>query len=158
MQQLEESIQYLQIQQEELLDKADELISSYWAWFTDCNRTIMEQRNVGISEAKIGMFAPVIQRKKSGEGTKPYIMWRKFDASSIRKLNPKYSIFIKPGFDGDYMAALKKATWEQERAMALEVKLNQIRMAVNTLHESAVKMRSVKRKIDKVNNQQFSEV
>ncbi|WP_240224676.1 conjugative transfer protein MobI(A/C) [Rheinheimera hassiensis] len=158
MQQLEESIQYLQIQQEELLDKADELISVYWAWFTDCNRTIKEQRNAGLTDALSGMYAPVIQRKKSGEGIKPYIMWRKFEPSSIRRLNPKFSKAIKPGFDGGYMTALKKATWEQERAMSLEVKLNQLRLAVNALQSSIVKMRSVKRKIEKETNQQASEV
>jgi len=148
-----EAIDFLNVQQQELCDSAQELIDGYWGWFTEENNRISTERANGLTDKSVAKHAPVLSFVKSGSAKKPYLMWRVFDASPIRKVNPKYSGYIPMPKTGNYLEYLsKKCTWEASHATELEKQLSIIREEINGLNQAIVRLRAAERKIQKLNS------
>lgn len=131
-----------------LAEEARELFDSFWIDFTTQNKKIIIQRANGDRELKVSRLAPMLERKKTAGTEKIYLSWRIYDASPLRKKNPKLSRRLNPNDTVNYSKGhLKKecVDWDMEKVWELENNMRRLREQFEFLHKTYVKSAKLKR-------------
>lgn len=162
--QLDRVLSEISSQRIDLLHNASGIICTYWDWFAEQNNAIYHQRAAGLSSLPQAYVAPVLEKKSSGQkkrigesiknspldsyAEKYYLIWKLFDNSNYRRVNPRASKPIRVA-DPDKTIAIvgKYCTWEYEKFCDAELRLGALRIALNGLHDAEIRVRAAYRKI-----------
>lgn len=150
-----ELIDTLREERDALKDDAKDICDNYWAWFTQMNKEIAVNRNRGNAERNTGTVAPRVRH--DGGDIKIYIEWSVYRTLPWAKKNigtkestARWGKRIKP-YQRGYTRALFERhcePWELEQAVEAEEMLNKIRIALDVVHETIVKLKAVERRFE----------
>lgn len=164
--QLDRVLSEISTQRIDVINQASIILSDYWDWFAEQNNAIYHQRAAGLSSLAQAYVAPVLERKSSGQkkritessanspldsyAEKYYLVWKLFDNSNYRRVNPRASKPIRIA-DPDKTIAIvgKHCTWEYEKFCEAELKLGALRILLDGLHDAEIRIRSAYRKMNR---------
>lgn len=164
--QLDRVLSEISTQRIDLLNQASGIICTYWDWFAEQNNTIYHQRAAGLSSLSQAYVAPVLEKRSSGQkkrtgesiensaldsyAEKYYLVWKLFDNSNYRRVNPHASKPIRVA-DPDKTIAIvgKYCTWEYEKFCDAELRLGALRIVLNGLHDAEIRVRAAYRKMNR---------
>ncbi len=139
-----------------VIDQISAIIAVYWSWFKLENKRILEKRKAGLSSTAQSTIAPVLEkrnRNNNGDSmdvpaiVKHYVLWKQFDNSAYRSINPHASTYIKVAKPENIIKVVgKKCTWDYEQFVETEKKLAPLRQILDAIHRTEITVISEQRK------------
>lgn len=139
-----------------VIDQISAIIADYWSWFKLENKTLLEKRKAGLSSTLQSTIAPVLEkrnRNNNGDSmdvpaiVKHYVLWKQFDNSAYRSINPRASTYIKVAKPENIVKIVgKKCSWDYAQFVETEKKLAPLRHLLDSIHTIEITLITEQRK------------
>jgi hypothetical protein len=158
---LDSQQQSLASEKDAIVERTRLRISQYWDWFNEQNTRIANLRKTGNTTFKTSNIAPVIEVRERGNGSTEAdynnvsILWKNHNPQFRKNLRKKTGAnrhASKPLHtkNSNYIISIlqKRCTWDADKAIEFETYLQQVRIAINGLHQAIMRLRSAKRMLE----------